>query len=150
VNHYLVDTNVFLYARGKDHPYRDPCRAVLRAAGDRHLVLEASVEVVQEYAHILLRRGVDRSSALEEIDEVRSQCRLHAFDVAVLMHATRLLRQYEGLGVRDAVHAATAVQAGLTQVLSADHVFDVVEEVTRVDPAQPDAHWLQDHWHDDS
>jgi hypothetical protein len=150
VNHYLVDTNVFLYARGKDHPYRDPCRAVLRAAGDRHLILEASVEIVQEYAHVLLRRGVDRSSALEETDEVRSQCRLHAFDNAVLTHATRLLRKYEALGVRDAVHAATAVHAGLPRLLSADRVFETLEEITRVDPAQPDAPWLQDQWPDDS
>lgn len=144
MNRYLVDSNVFLYARGEEHPYREPCRVLLRAAADGRLMLEASVEVVQEFGHVLLRRGVDRSSALEEIDEVRSQCRLHAFDADVLARALGLLRAYDSLGVRDAVHAATAMQAGLDSILSTDRAFDTVEEVTRVDPATPDAPWLDD------
>jgi predicted nucleic acid-binding protein len=143
VNRYLVDSNVFLYARGNHHHYREPCRAVLRAAARGHLVLEASVGVVQEFAHVLLRRGVDRTSALEEIDEVRSQCRVHAFDVDVLTRALTLLRAHPTLGVRDAVHAATAIHAGLASIVSADHAFDTVEDVKRVDPAAPDAPWLE-------
>lgn len=142
MNRYLVDSNVFLYARGKDHYYREACRAVLAAAARRQVVLEASVEAVQEFAHVLLRRGVDRSSAIDEVHEVRSQCRLHSFDADVLAQAVSLLRAYDGLGVRDAVHAATAVNAGLSAIVSADQVFDTIDEVTRVDPAAPDTPWL--------
>lgn len=150
VNRYLVDTNVFLYARGKDHPYRAPCRAVLRVARDKKLVLEGSIEVVQEFSYVLLQRGLDRSSALEEADEVRSQCRqLHAFDIDVLAQAIILLRTYEQLGVRDAIHGATAMRAGLTSILSADSVFDALDEVNRVDPAAPGAPWTQDPSPDD-
>lgn len=142
MNRYLVDTDVFLYARGTIHHYREPCRAVLRGAARGDLGLDASVEVVQEFAHVLLRRGVDRLSALQEVDEVRSQCRLHAFNIDVHTQVLALLRAYDSLGVRDAVHAATAVHAGLTAIVSTDRVFDVVEEVTRVDPATPDAPWF--------
>lgn len=131
---FLVDTNVFVYARGSAHAYREPCRALLRAARDGALALEASVELVQEFAHLLLRRGVDRVAALDEVQEVRGQCRLHAFDTDVLNRVTRLLAAHQGLGVRDAVHGATAVQAGIPAIISTDRGFDVVDDLTRLDP----------------
>lgn len=144
MSRYLVDSNVFLYARGKQHPYRAPCRAVLRAAAQGHVTLEASVEVVQEFTHVLLRRGVERSSALDESDEVRSQCRLHAFDADVLVLALGLLATHDSLDVRDAVHAATAIHSGVSRILSADRVFDDVAGVTRVDPAASGTPWAAD------
>lgn len=131
---YLVDTNVFLYARGLDHPYRQPCRRVLDAVGRGQVRLDASTELVQEFVHILLRRGVIRGEAVDEADEVRRQCRVHPFDGQVLAVALGMIRQYMHLGARDAVHAATAVAIGVPQVLSADQVFDAVAEVERVDP----------------
>lgn len=137
----LIDTNVFLYARGRDHPYREPCRTVLRAAADGLVRLEASVEVVQEFTHVLLRRGIDRTSALTEAEEVRAQCLVHAFDAAVLARALALVRVHRMLGVRDAVHAATAIVAGIDAVVSADRVFDDVDGITRIDPAASEAPW---------
>lgn len=139
---YLVDTNVFVYARGGEHRYRAPCRAVLRAAANGIISLDASVELVQEFANVMLRRPVDRRHALAEIDEVRSQCRLHAFDQRVLRDALDLVATYSHLGVRDAVHAATARAAGVRQLLSTDRAFDTVAEVERVDPAAPGMPWL--------
>lgn len=141
MNRYLVDTNIFVYARGREHPYREPCRALLRAAGDGLIQLDGSVEVVQEFTHLLVRRGLDREQVLAEAREVRSQYRLHAFDEDVLRTVLTLLANYTELGVRDAVHAATALRAGITQIVSADHVFDAVGEVTRVDPADAAAPW---------
>lgn len=131
---YLVDTNVFLYARGREHPYRSACRSVLRAAQLRRIALEASVELVQEFAHVLLRRGAERPAALREADEVAAQCRLHDFDVGVLGDAVRLLRHHDGLGCRDAIHAATALRAGLVQVVTADRALAGVGGLERVDP----------------
>ncbi len=142
MSRYLVDTNVFVYARGGDHPYRVPCRSVLRAAAAGIVDLEASVELVQEFAHLLLRRSIDREDALEEVDDVRSQCRLHPFDHDVLQTSLGLLRRHPGLGVRDAVHAGTALRAGITQILGADRVFDSIHELRRVDPAHAGAPWL--------
>ncbi len=48
--------------------------------------------------------------------------------------ALTMIRKYPGLGVRDAVHAATAVVAGIDKILSADQVFDGLDELERVDP----------------
>ncbi|CAN5922515.1 hypothetical protein BH23ACT10_BH23ACT10_31480 [soil metagenome] len=75
---------------------------------------------------------------------MRSQCRLHAFDADVLVHALGLLATHDSLGVRGAVHAATAMHAGISQILSADRVFDAVAGVTRVDPAASGTPWSGD------
>jgi uncharacterized protein len=135
VRRYLVDTNVFVYARGREHPYRDPCRAVLKAVQAGNVLLEASVELLQEVTHLLLRRTEDRFSALDEVDEIRAACRVHPLDLETWGIAKELLRSHAGLGTRDAVHAATALQVGLAQILSTDRVFDGIEGVRRVDPA---------------
>lgn len=139
----LIDTNVFLYARGRAHDHRDPCRAVLRAAAQGSVRLEASVEVVQEFTHVLIRRGIDRSSAVIQAQEVGAQCLLHAFDEDVLARALALVAANPTLGMRDAVHAATALGTDIEHVVSADRVFDSVEGITRVDPLDPDAPWNQ-------
>lgn len=142
MSRYLLDTNVFVYARGLDHPYREPCRAVLRAARAGHIQAEASVEVVQEFTHLLLRRAVDRTQALEEAAEVRGQVRLHAFDADVLQRALSLLGRYSDLGARDAVHAATALEAGVGGIVSVDRVFDSLSELDRIDPAAATTPWV--------
>lgn len=137
----LVDTNIFLYARGRDHDYREPCRAIVRAAAAGALRLEASVEVVQEFTHVLVRRGVDRASAVAQAQEVSAQCLLHAFDEDVLALALALVAEHPALGMRDAVHAATALGADLMQVVSTDRAFDGIEGFARVDPRDPSAPW---------
>lgn len=138
---YLVDTNVFVYARGAVHGYREPCRAILRAAADGRIRLEASVELVQEFAHLPLRRQPDRMDALEQVEEVRSQCRLHPFDEDVLTASLDLLGRHPALGVRNAVHAATALRVGLNAIISADRAFDEVAGLSRVDPIDPGEAW---------
>lgn len=130
----LVDTNVFLYARGSDHPYREPCRRLLDAVARGQLRLDASTELIQEFLHVLLRRGIPRDQALEEAGEVRRLCRVTAFDNQVLTTAIAMIRKYPALGARDTVHAATAVVGGISKILSADQVFDGLDEVERVDP----------------
>lgn len=130
----FVDTNVFLYARGGEHPYREPCRTVLRAARDGRIALDASVEVVQEFAHVLLRRGLRREDTIEEATEVRAQCQMHDFDTGVLSETLRLLRRHPDLDVRDAVHAATVLRADVNEIISVDVAFDAVDGVRRLDP----------------
>lgn len=141
MRHYLIDTNVLIYARGAAHHYREPCREILRAAAKGTIQIEASVELLREFAHLLLRWQPDRLDALAEIEEARSQVRLHPFDDEVLRDSMDLLRRYPVLGVRDALHAATALGAGLTVIISADRVFDDLAELDRIDPSESAARW---------
>lgn len=130
----LFDTAVFLYARGAEHPYREPCRLLLRQIQMGKVRSEASVEMVQEYVHVRLRRGGSRATVMAEARAVAAACRLHQFDQSVLTLSLVLLERHAGLDARAAVHAATALTAGVDLVVSPDRGFDEVRELERLDP----------------
>ena len=111
-------------------------RRVLDGVRRGEVRLDASTELVPEFVHVLLRRGAARDEAVAEAAGVCRQCRLHAFDAPVQTLALKMVRHYRRLGARDALHAATAVAAGLAEIVSTDRVFDTVDEIDRVDPAQ--------------
>ncbi|MGH3935004.1 MAG: type II toxin-antitoxin system VapC family toxin [Pseudonocardiaceae bacterium] len=131
---FLYDTSVFVYARGTEHEYREPCRAVVRLAGQGVLAGEASVELVQEYAHILRRCGLGGADVREQARDVAALCLLHDFAEEDLRLAVNLVATHQKLRVRDAVHAATALRRGISVILSADHDFDGISGLERLDP----------------
>ncbi|WP_300013329.1 type II toxin-antitoxin system VapC family toxin [Pseudonocardia sp.] len=131
---FLFDTAVFLYARGREHEYRAPCRELVRLCQHGSLTGEASVELVQEYAHVLRRRGLDGAVVRDEALAVGSLCLLHDFGAPELRTALGLVATSTGLGIRDAVHAATALRRGIGVIVSPDRAFDGVGGLDRVDP----------------
>lgn len=131
---FLYDTSIFVYARGAEHEYRKPCRAVVRLAGQGVLAGEGSVELVQEYAHILRRRGLDGVDVREQARDVAALCLLHDFAEEDLRLALNLAATHQKLRVRNAVHAATALRRGISVILSTDHDFDGITGLERLDP----------------
>lgn len=131
---HSVDTAVFAYALGGEHPLREPCQAVVAAAGAGLLELHASVEMVQELVFHRMRRA-DRNAAVRQARDTAILCVLHDFDRAVLDRALHLIETSEQIGWRDAVHAATALQNGLSTIISPDPAFDQVDGLTRLSPA---------------
>ncbi len=47
----FLDTAVFMYAGGADHPFRTSCRTILRRAAMGEFAATTSTEVVQEILH---------------------------------------------------------------------------------------------------
>ncbi len=136
---YFLDTNVFLYAAGRAHPFKAPCVAVLQRVAQDALDAVTSTEVLQEILHrfwatsdlpqglILARLAVDQVAG--EVLPVT---------LAEMQRAFALAERYEtGITIRDAIHAATMLQHGITHIISADRHFDAIAEVTRIDPARP-------------
>ena len=131
---YFVDSNVFIYAIGREHPLKAPCRQVFRRWSEAGLALLTGSVVIHEVAGYLVRRRA-RPEALAALQ------RLVAADVAVLHpshealeHAARLVTEDASLGWFDAVHAATALSADVHHIISADRDFDRIPGVERVDP----------------
>lgn len=129
---YFVDTSIFAYALGDRHEQRPPSRRVIEQAAAGHIVLHASVELVQELLHHRMRRG-DRNSALRQARPAADLCILYPFDHTVLSRAIDLVAASPLRG-RDAVHAATALEHGIPKLLSSDTDFDVVPGLGRVPP----------------
>lgn len=130
----FLDANVFLYAAGRDHPLREPCRRVLRKVEDGSLPSNTSAEVVQELLFVLWRRGMPGRG----IRLARRVLELfpEAFPTTggEMRGACDLVERYPSLTPRDAVHVATMRGHGLDTIVSADVHFDTVEGIRRIDP----------------
>jgi uncharacterized protein len=132
---FLYDTAVFLYAIGGPHEYRSPCRAILELVEDRDIQGDASADLVQEVVHHRLRRTRDRARAAREARAVARLCRLHELRAEDVLRGLDLYAATQGLGSRDAVFAAVALNRGIPAILSPDRAFDEVPGLRRVDPA---------------
>jgi uncharacterized protein len=129
----FLDSAVWAYALGGEHPRRDACRALLLTAQRGQIELHASVELVQEVVFHRLRR-TDRASAVAEGRAIERACALHPFDAAVLDKALELTATTAIRG-RDAVHAATALLNGFHAIVSPDRDFAGVPGLRHLDPA---------------
>jgi predicted nucleic acid-binding protein len=131
----FLDTNVFLYAAGGDHPLRAPCGELLTRVGSGDLDATTSTEVVQELLYVLTRRNL-RSEAQSLASAVQDMFP----DVLPVTHADmrltcQLLADHPSLPVRDAVHCAVMITNGITRIISADTHFDSLPDIQRIDPA---------------
>lgn len=130
----FLDSNVFLYAIGKPHPLKGPCAAVLRAVAGGSLEANTSTEVAQEVMYVLGRRG-DRALAARVVGDLTMLFpSMLPVELADITRACELFLQYPGLPTRDAVHAATMLNAGIGTVVTADRDFEQVAGLERVDP----------------
>lgn len=128
----FLDANVPLLAAGGDHPLRAPCRSVIDAISSGRVRGHLTTEAVQEFVFHRRRRGDD--NAVRAARELREMCTVHPFDTQVLDRALDLM-EHSGLRGRDAVHAAAALQAGFSEILSADPDFADVPGLSRLDPS---------------
>lgn len=128
----FADTTVLAHAYGGAHPQQVPCQQILRRVATHAEDIHLSTEAIQEFIHHRMRR-VDREVALRDARDVVDTCVLHPFDAAVLARSLDLIATTSIRG-RDAVHAATALENGFTEIISADPDFDSVPGLRRIDP----------------
>jgi predicted nucleic acid-binding protein len=132
---FFLDTNVFLYAAGGEHPQRSPCQDVLRRVARGEIAATTSSEVVQEILYVLTRRGL-RHEALQLARNILkmfpAMLEVGSREMAV---ACDLLETRSALPPRDAVHAATMLTHQVTAIITADEHFEQVPKLRRVSPA---------------
>ncbi|MEK6718915.1 MAG: type II toxin-antitoxin system VapC family toxin [candidate division NC10 bacterium] len=133
---YFLDTNIFMYAAGREHPLKGPCVAILRRVAREEVEALTNTEVLQEILYRYRAIG-ERERGLHlarlAVDQVGGE--VLPVTLADMRRAFDLVTRYgTDIMARDAVHAATMLNNGLTHLISADSHFDVIEGVTRLDP----------------
>lgn len=136
---FLFDTNVFIYALGGEHPYREPCRAILRELERRRVNAEASIELIHEFAYVRQRRMQSRADVAHWARRIGRSCPLHTVGPDDIERALDLWCEHEQLDMRDAIFAAQALNRGIDAILSPDRDFDGIPGLERIDPADADA-----------
>lgn len=136
---FLYDTSIFIYATGREHPYREPCRRILEMAEAGQLIGEASADLVQELVHQRTRRTGDRAESAEAARAAAEVCRLHPLEPDDVLRGLDLFEAHPSLDARDAMFAALALNRGIDALLATDRAFDQVDGLERIDPADAEA-----------
>jgi uncharacterized protein len=130
----VLDATVLVYAKGAEHPLRNPCRELIAAIADRRLQATTTVEVIQEFVHVRAQRRNRADAASLGGDYADLLSPLLTPTEAHLRHGLSLFEHSERLGAFDAVLAASAIDIGAHALISADAAFATVAGLTHVTP----------------
>lgn len=122
----VLDTTVLVYAKGAEHPLRQPCRELVAAIADGQIEATTTVEAIQEFAHVRARRRDRGDAAALGRDYAELLSPLLEITVAQLRRGLELFERHEGLGAFDAVLAGAALEVGAEALVSADGGFAAV------------------------
>jgi uncharacterized protein len=131
---FLYDTSIFIYALGREHPYKESCREVTRLAAVGDLQGEASVDLLQELTHQRARRTGDRRGAARAARSVAMLAWWHPVEPNDVQRGIDLFEAHERLDAQDAVFAALAINRGIDAILATDRAFDEIDGLERIDP----------------
>lgn len=132
----LLDTNVVIYAMGRDHPYREPCRAIVNQLSVNTHDYAVDAEALQELLYVFSNRG-DIATGIGAVSNLMELfVDVIPISAVEILGATRLLEQTSRLSVRDAIHAAVVFEYALEGIVSADRDFDEVAGLRRFDPGE--------------
>jgi uncharacterized protein len=131
---YFVDTNILMYAAGKEHEYKKICLKVLKDIGSYENIYYINTEVLQEilyrYGSIGMRNfGIKLA---ENVIELFSH--ILQIDEKDIYLAVSIMKNYENLLSRDAVIIANMLNKGIRNIISVDKDFDRIREISRIDP----------------
>lgn len=132
----FLDTAVFMYAAGRDHPLRDPATRIVRAVAEGSLAAVTSAEVVQELLHRYLAIGRGEVGARVARDVLDLFAPVLPITHRVMDRMPELVGRYPSLAARDLVHVATSLEAGIDTIVSPDRGLDAVSEIRRLDLAE--------------
>jgi predicted nucleic acid-binding protein len=118
----FVDTNVFMYAVGREHPLRERARRFF-LQGQHKEPLVTSAEVMQELVHAYLPAGrletLDAALLLVE-SSVAEIWPIEAEDVRT---ARLLIARYPDLGSRDLIHLACCRRRNAASIQTFDRAL---------------------------
>jgi len=131
---FFLDSNVFMYCFGTDHPLKVPCERVINSIGDGTIVAVINTEVLQEILHrfFLIKR---RDLAYQLYDCAIGLCQaVLPVSLSDTNRAKEILLKNRNIEVRDAIHAACMLNNNIKEVITADRHFDQVKRIKRIDP----------------
>jgi len=117
----FVDTNVIMYAVGRDHPLRAEARGFFESAMERDRnELCTSAEVLQELLHAYI--PVARSQTLDAALTLAGSCIATVFPIDTEdVRAARLLADgFQELGARDLIHLAVCRRHSVAEIKTFD------------------------------
>jgi predicted nucleic acid-binding protein len=133
----FLDVNIPMYAAGQLHLYKDSCTQVMQAVADGQIAAAIDTEIIQEilYRYGALRRWEVATAMAADVLTLASV--VYPISVEDIRLTVNLFASYaiKGVTARDLIHVAVMKTNSLTEIISVDNHFDLVEGITRIDPA---------------
>ena len=122
----FVDTNVFMYAVGGEHPLRREARDFFERSLEEGTPLVTSAEVLQELLHAYLPVGRMETldAAVTLLDGVVGV--IWSVEAEDARLARTLADQHQGLGARDLMHLACCRRREVSRVKTFDRALGAV------------------------
>jgi uncharacterized protein len=133
--HQFLDANLIMYSLGGPHPLQDPSKKILNKIKQGVFQVVTNTEVLQEilYRYFSIRKpGLGELAYLATISLCEEIIPITLKDTD---RALELLKGHPSITSRDAIHAATMLNNGVKEILSADPHFDLIPGIRRIDPA---------------
>lgn len=133
-DYVFLDANIIMYALGKEHPLRSPCREYLEKIKRGELAVVTNTEVLQEifYRYFSIQMP---AVAEEAYSTIKIACKeVYPITLFELEKALSLLKEFSSINPRDAIHAATMMNEGIEKILSTDSHFDIIPGIERIAP----------------
>jgi predicted nucleic acid-binding protein len=128
----FIDSNIPMYAAGKEHPNRSPSIRFLSQVKSGAIEACTSTEVLQEilYRYSAIGR---RDLACEVYESFVAICPVVLpVTLADTDRACALLRETPGISARDAVHAGVMLNHGIGSIATFDMGFDALTGIRRL------------------
>jgi predicted nucleic acid-binding protein len=133
---YFIDTNIFLYSVGRDHPLKPASVTAIHRIRDGQITAVINTEIIQEVLyHFQSIKQLSIGIRLAK-DVVSISARVLPVEGVDLSLAIELLESYPKIQTRDAFHAATMIRNGIKEIISTDPHFDLIYEIKRIDPTK--------------
>jgi uncharacterized protein len=133
---YFIDSNIFIYAIGKDHPLKPGCIALIQKIRSGKITAVISTEIIQE----ILYRFQSIKSLPAGIELSQEAIQLSSIILPVtetdLSRAIDILETSPAIQTRDAFHAAVMLNNDLQEIISTDAHFDLISGIRRLDPGR--------------
>ena len=119
----FVDTNIFMYAMGRQHPLKEPAREFFEESLTNNVHLCTLAEVLQEllYAYLPVGRMIELDAAISLIE--RSGIEVWPLEEGDVTLARQLVEQFSTLESRDLCHLASCRRRGVSDVKTFDQAL---------------------------
>ncbi len=127
-----LDSNIFIIPVLSTGEKAKKAREILSAmiAGDQYCVTASLT--MDEILWSIMKLTRDREKAIEHCMDIMSLPNFHIADVKAkdIIKAIDLMRKYERLKPRDAIHLAVCIRSGVFTIISDDNDFSGINEIT--------------------
>lgn len=130
----FIDTNIFMYAAGREHQNKIPSINLLHKIASGKIEACITVEVLQEILHRYryINRWEDGKLVYTLTRKIIPA--IFSIDTSIMEKCFELLNEYDNIMARDALHAAFCKINSITTIYSYDKDFDIFNGITRIEP----------------